>query len=100
MFIKVDKRFVQVEFAKIKLLQAYGNYVKVYIDDQVFLTPRTLLSFEKLISKDIFLQVHKSAIINRTLIDSIENDTINIGSIEVPIGRSYKSDLKKILNIT
>jgi DNA-binding LytR/AlgR family response regulator len=46
---------------------------------------------EKLPSKD-FIRVHRSYIIPFSRIESVSSKSISLGSIEIPIGASYKTD--------
>jgi DNA-binding LytR/AlgR family response regulator len=93
-FIKVDKKQIQIELAQVSCFEAYGNYVKVYRDLQAMLTPKTLRSFEQSLPKAIFIRVHKSTIINKTMIDFIEGDTVTLkDGKKVSIGKQYKHNL-------
>ena len=53
LFIKADKRFINVDLSEVYYFESYGNYVKVWLKDQFHLTPRTLTSFvEQVPEKD------------------------------------------------
>jgi len=93
-FIKVDKKHIQVNLSEISCFEAYGNYVKVWRDGQSQLTAKTLSSFEQRLDNHVFIRVHKSAIINRSHIDYIEADKVHLsdGKI-VAIGKNYKDNL-------
>jgi len=98
-FIKVDKKLIQLNIDKICILEAYGNYVKVWVSDEVYLTPRTLISFEKeLVHNDRkFIRIHKSYIVQNKQINTIENQTIEMSNQQkLPIGKSYKHLAKSL----
>ena len=44
-FIKADKRLININLSEVYYFESYGNYVKVWLKDQFHLTPRTLTSF-------------------------------------------------------
>ncbi len=93
-FIKVDKKQIQIELAEVSCFEAYGNYVKVWREKQALLTPKTLSSFEQSLPLDMFVRVHKSAIINKTMIDYIEADTVTLkNGKSIAIGRQFKHNL-------
>ena len=95
-FIKVDKRFVQVNLAEIFYLESYGNYVKIWLKDEYLLTPRTLSAFEKELPESDFFRIHKSYIIHRTFIDYVEGNTLYMkNEKELPIGKSYRQQVKQ-----
>lgn len=99
LFIKVDKRYQQIDFADILYLESYGNYVKVWIGDNFLLTPRTLSSFVEELPTDLFLRIHKSFFIQKTEIDYVEGNLVKMkNGQQLPIGKSYRSKVKAWLN--
>jgi len=97
-FIKVDRKQVQLALADISCLEAYGNYVKVWSKDQSLLTPRTLTSFTETLPRDKFIRIHKSVIVQKDYIDFIEGNTLHLKSGQVfSIGKLNKESLKQAL---
>lgn len=95
MFIKVDKKQVQINLTEVSCFEAYGNYVKVWRDGKSLLTPRTLTSFEQLLPEATFVRIHKSNIVNRAHIDYIEADSVMLtDGRKVAIGKQFKHNLK------
>lgn len=95
MFIKVDKRQVQINVLDIVHLESYGNYVKVWLSDQFLLTPRTLSSFEKELPEE-FARIHKSYIIQKACIDYVEGNQIKMTNGQLlPIGKNHRTVVKK-----
>ncbi|WDE08755.1 response regulator transcription factor [Thalassomonas viridans] len=95
-FIKVDRKQVQVNLAEISCFEAYGNYVKVWRNNRALLTPKTLTSFEQSLPGKQFVRVHKSAIVNYRMIDYIEGDTLKLtDGKEVAIGKQFKKNLMR-----
>ena len=94
LFIKVDRKQVQIELNEVSCFEAYGNYVKVWRDNKALLTPRTLTSFEKTLPESQFIRIHKSAIINKRMIDFIEADSVTLTDGKmVAIGKSFRHNL-------
>lgn len=95
LFLKVDKRFLQVKITDIIYLESYGNYVKVWNSDNFLLTPRTLSSFEQELPADQFVRVHKSYILQKSLINYVEgNQIFMVNEQVIPIGKSYRAAVK------
>jgi DNA-binding LytR/AlgR family response regulator len=93
-FIKVDRKKVQLKLTDISCLEAYGNYVKVFCAGTIFLTPTTLTSFTKLLPNNQFLRVHKSVVINKPYIDYVESGRIHlITGTSYTIGKVYMKNL-------
>ncbi len=98
LFIKADKRHIQLELQGVYYLESYGNYVKVWLADQFHLTPSTLSSFEVQLPKSTFLRIHKSYLINIFQIDYIEGNMVFLkNGKELPVGKNYRKKLKDIL---
>ena len=93
-FIKVDRKQVKVELAQISYLEGYGNYVKVWRNGVMLLTPATLSSFEQSLPDKQFVRIHKSTIINLSHIDYISADIAKLlDGTELPIGKQFKTNL-------
>lgn len=94
-FIKVDKRQVQIKLRDIVHLESYGNYVKVWLEDNYLLTPRTLTSFEQELP-DTFARIHKSFVIQKACIDYVEGNQIKMTNGQVlPIGKNHRTAVKQ-----
>ncbi|NQZ07633.1 MAG: response regulator transcription factor [Algicola sp.] len=90
-FIKVDKKRIQLDLTDIIYLEAYGNYVKVWIGDKSLLTPRTLTSFEKQLDSEDFQRVHKSYIVQTRHIQFIEGNQVHMSNQQtVTLGKNYR----------
>ncbi|MDX1942175.1 MAG: LytTR family DNA-binding domain-containing protein [Saprospiraceae bacterium] len=98
LFIKSDKRFIQIDIADIYYLESYGNYVKVWLQDEYHLTPRTLSDFEMELPANDFIRIHKSFLINRKYIDYMEGNTLVMkNKATLPIGKNYRTDVKRFI---
>ena len=95
LFIKVDKRQVQIAVQDIVYLESYGNYVKVWLADKYLLTPRTLTSFEQELSPQ-FTRIHKSYIIQRTYVDYVEGHQVKMSNGQLlPVGKNHRTTVKR-----
>lgn len=97
-FIKSDKRFIQINLADIFYLESYGNYVKVWLEGAYHLTPRTLASFDAELPANDFFRIHKSYMINRKYIDYVEGNTVVLtNKTELPVGKNQRSGFKAFI---
>lgn len=96
--LKVDKRWIKIEFAEILFIQGFGNYVKVHTHQKVWLTKETMRSIANKLPAREFLQIHKSYICRLRAIDYLEGNRAKIGDQMVPIGGSYKQSLFQAMN--
>lgn len=95
LFIKSDKRLIQVALEDLFYLESYGNYVKVWLEKEFHLTPRTLSSFEAQLQHTDFHRIHKSYIVNKKQIAYIEgNFLVMKNKQQLPIGKNHRQDFK------
>ena len=98
LFIKSDKKYIQLELSEIYYLESYGNYVKVWLGDNFHLTPRTLSSFEGELPDSDFYKIHKSFIINRKYINFMEGNILMMkNNKSLPIGKNHRGDFKRFI---
>ncbi|MEO1261705.1 MAG: LytTR family DNA-binding domain-containing protein [Bacteroidota bacterium] len=98
LFIKSDKRLIQIDLMDIYYLESYGNYVKVWMSNEFHLTFRTLSSFEAQLPEEHFFRIHKSYIINKKYINYIEGSQVLLkNDIKLSIGKNNLSAFKKFI---
>lgn len=98
LFIKSDKRFIQIQIAEIYYLESHGNYVKVWQKDGFHLTPKTLQSFEETLPSPTFFRIHKSTIVNRRFIEYLEGNQIKMqNGAMLNIGRNHRQRVKQLI---
>jgi len=98
-FVKGDKKYHQVNSTDILYIEAYGNYTKLYFQEEMIISHEKISSFEELLPDDNFLRVHKSFIVAIDKIKVIEGNRISIQDKEIPIGQTYKNHINKLLNL-
>jgi DNA-binding LytR/AlgR family response regulator len=97
-YIKSDKKQVQLQLDDVYYLESLGNYVKVWGEQKFLLTPRTLSSFENQLPVETFVRIHKSYIFNKKYVHYIEGNTIYLkNATQLPLGKNYKHVLKQLL---
>ncbi|MCB0571688.1 MAG: response regulator transcription factor [Phaeodactylibacter sp.] len=91
LFVKVDKRWVQVALSDVCYLESYGNFVKLWMQDNFLLAAQTLASFEGQLPETSFCRIHRSYIVNRRCIDYVEGNRLVLkGKTALPIGKNYR----------
>ena len=51
-----------------------------------------------LLSKETFIQIHRSYIVAMSWIDKIEDNHVYVGAEKIPIGATYRMDFLELLN--
>ncbi len=87
--IKSNKRIYRVLPSEIKFIEGMGNYLTTYLVNRKPLIVYMSLKEMKSILPEKFVRIHKSFIINKNLIDSYNNESVEIDDRIIPIGKSF-----------
>lgn len=100
-FLKTEYKIVRINISHIQYVEAMSEYLRIHLIDN----PRpiiVLLSMKKMeerLPKRSFMRIHRSFIINLTLIREVSKNRIVLGDdIEVPIGDSYRDQFNAYIN--
>lgn len=99
LFLRVDSnRFTKVLLKNILYLQAGGSYAHLFTagGEKHTYTDSMNKIFDKM-QLPSFLRVSRSHVVNLDQITDIKGQTLMIGDIEIPVGKSYKDDVMKRL---
>jgi two-component system, LytTR family, response regulator LytT len=88
--IKDGTTYVKLKFSDIQWLQAEGNYVEIHTTQKKHLIRTTLKDFFEKIPKSIFLQIHKSYVVNLKSITSVDNNFVHIAQNALPLSRVFR----------
>lgn len=97
-FIKGDKKIHQIKIEDMLFVEAYGNYTKIYLMEEMILSHEKISALEESLPAEEFLRVHKSFIVAIKKIKIIEGNRISIEEHKIPIGQTYKNGLMKRIN--
>lgn len=89
-FVKADRRIFKVYFNNILFIQGLKDYVVMHSENQKVITAMNIKTIYDQLPKDMFVRVSKSYIINVKHIGALDNNTVYIGTNEIPIGNIYR----------
>ena len=102
-FIKKGSTLVKLKIKDIIYVEALENYVTLNTKNEKFTIHFTMKALEYQLPYDIFMRVHRSFIVNLSLIKTIEENSLDliIGTElrNIPIGHSYRDPLLNRINI-
>lgn len=96
--LKENKTLHKVQFLDILFVEAFGDYVKVHLQNTTITTHSTFSSFLAQLPSN-FIRVHKSFSINLSLMTKLSGNQITLDSHKIPIGQTYKAKVLKALNL-
>lgn len=97
-FIKGDKKHHQIDLSDLLFIEAYGNYTKLFLIDEMIISHEKISHYETMLNENNFLRVHKSFIVAIDKIKFIEGNRIIIHEHKIPIGQTYKNSVSKLYN--
>ncbi|MCW3462968.1 LytR/AlgR family response regulator transcription factor [Chitinophaga nivalis] len=89
-FIKSDRRYHKIFLRELLYIEGLKDYVVIYHREEKVITGMNLRTIYAQLPQPLFVRVSKSYIVNISQITSLDNNTIFIGSAEVPIGNSFR----------
>ena len=88
--IKVDGLLTKVRFDDILFVEGMKEYIRLVCHDARLVTYERLGNLENILPAENFLRVHKSYIIAKNKVESLEGNRLIIGSHKIPISREKK----------
>jgi len=100
LYFRADRKMVKVFLDDILLIESLKDYIKVITTTKVIVSKQSISALEEMLPKDAFVRVHRSYIIAINKIESYNTDSIEIAKKEIPIGRLFRHDASKRLNLS
>jgi DNA-binding LytR/AlgR family response regulator len=99
LYFRVDRKMVKVFLHDILYIEGFSDYVKIITASKILITKQLISALEETLPKDIFIRIHRSFIISINKINSYNADMIVIGKTELPIGRLFKQNVIRKLQL-
>lgn len=87
--IKHDGLPVNIPFESILYIQSFGNYLKIFTDERMYLIQETLINITKVLSEN-FQRTHKSYITNLKRVTKATKSHLYINDSQVPVSAMYR----------
>jgi DNA-binding LytR/AlgR family response regulator len=99
LYFRVDRKMVKVFLHDILYIEGFSDYVKIITSSKILITKQLISALEETLPEENFIRIHRSFIISINKINSYNSDTIIIGNAELPIGRLYKQNVIRRLQL-
>ncbi len=94
-FFVADKKRHKIFFDEINYIESLKDYVKVHTAERSVITKFQIGEMEELLKDQNFFRIHKSFIVNLDRLTAFNANEVEIGKINLPIGRTYAELFKK-----
>ncbi|MBN8688145.1 MAG: response regulator transcription factor [Chitinophagales bacterium] len=97
LFFSVNKKKVRIFTDEISYIESLREYIKVVTAQRTIITKMSLIQVEEMLNTENFVRVHRSFIVAKDKIDSYTAVSVDIGDVEIPVGRNFKESLFTVL---
>jgi DNA-binding LytR/AlgR family response regulator len=102
-FIKKGSSLVKLKLRDIIYIEALENYVTLTTKDDKYTIHFTMKAIENQLPSGVFIRVHRSFIINKSMIQAIKENALdlNVGNSlkSIPVGKSFRDSLLNDINV-
>ncbi len=97
LYVQVGQKRVKIRLNEILYLESQRDYVKIKTTRKEIIVHQTISYMEEQLPADQFLRIHRSFIIHLNKIESWSSTDIDVPGEQLPIGRTYKNQVIKVL---
>ncbi len=98
LFLKEDGMLVKVYPTQVMYIKGLQNYVELNLENgKRMIIHQTLKSIVDLFPREIFIQIHKSYIVNTTYISKIDGSMLYLRESTLPIARDRRKDVLNVI---
>ncbi|HVT99448.1 MAG TPA: LytTR family transcriptional regulator DNA-binding domain-containing protein [Acidobacteriaceae bacterium] len=101
---KSKGRILFLPVSEIRWIAAEENYVRIFTENETHLLRETMARLEERFDPQLFLRVHRSAIVNLQHVREVRTESdgetavILLNGQKVPMSRSYRSRMQRLLH--
>lgn len=100
-FLKIGNKLDKVYLSDIDIIKSDGNYCEIHAGSRRFVIKKSLLAIAAILPEHMFERIHMRHLVAFQKISKIDlnGNVAYINDVPVPIGRRYRSDLIRKLNV-
>lgn len=96
LYFKVERKMVKVLLDEIVYVESIRDYIKIMrVHDKPLLVKQSMATLEAMLPADLFMRVHRSFVVSINKITAFTSRDIELGEIEIPIGKLYSERVRK-----
>ena len=92
-----NRKKISIQYDTIQYIESLADYIIIHTTSKEIKSNERISAIQKRLPADMFIRIHRSFILNKTHITASNNDYISIGDTDLPIGRSYRPNVKELL---
>jgi DNA-binding LytR/AlgR family response regulator len=95
LYFRSERKMIKVFLSEILYVESLKDYIRIYrVNDGPLQVKQSISMLEAMLPKNLFIRIHRSFIVSIDKISAFTNYDVEIGKIEIPIGRQYAGAIK------
>lgn len=99
LFIKTNGLFLSLPVKNLLYVEAKGNFSLFHTTEGKHAVYQTMKATENHLTAFGFLRVHRSFLVNPKQVKSVEDNSLDLGTIRLPLSRSYRKHFFESLQL-
>jgi DNA-binding LytR/AlgR family response regulator len=97
LYFRSDRKMVKVFLKDITYIESFKDYICIHRQNYPSLKVKySIGSVENMLPQNLFLRIHRSYIVSIKKVTALTNKDVEIGKVELPIGKSYHDVFKRL----
>ncbi|UYZ57821.1 LytR/AlgR family response regulator transcription factor [Hymenobacter latericus] len=92
LFVKTNNKLLRLDFNDVLFIEAMSTYSVLVTPKQKHIVYITLKALEERLPFSHFMRVHRSYMVNMQRVESVQDNMLQLGNHEVPVGKSYQEE--------
>jgi len=98
LFFRTNRKMVKIFLDEITYVESIKDYIKIYREQHPpILVKQSLTSLELILPSHLFIRIHRSFIVSINKLTAYTNNDVEIDKVEIPIGRQFLGQLKRLV---
>lgn len=99
-YFRHERKMIKLFYDEIMYIESIKDYIKIFRDgNSPILVKQTISATEDMLPRHLFVRIHRSFIVAARKITAFTQHDVEINKIEIPIGRLYRDQLKRLSHI-
>ncbi|MEO6313551.1 MAG: LytTR family DNA-binding domain-containing protein [Chitinophagaceae bacterium] len=99
-YFRSERKMMKVFLDDILYIESIKDYIRIFrVNDGPLLVRQSISTAESMLPQHLFIRVHRSFLVALSKVTAYTNQDIEIGKMEIPIGRQYHGILKSAMDM-
>jgi DNA-binding LytR/AlgR family response regulator len=97
-YLRAERKMVKVFLDDILYIESLKDYIRIHLTgNKSLMVKQTISNIEEMLPYHLFVRIHRSFIVSILKITAYTQHDVEIGAIDIPIGRVYSQNLSNVL---